>query len=269
MSTIKVNCTDQVLAFENTPVIASGGMEENFVQFSFCSQWSGYTRAAVFWRNEAEPYQVLLDADDFCTIPWEVLTTEGLMYFGVFGVNPDNHRRTTEVLSYFVAKGAITENTQPSDPTPDIYNQLLAMYAQVQYGTLTTENIGLPAATAEALGLPTEGSTVDDAVLKLLERGGGGSGSTEGAVRYDIPQVLTDEQKAQARDNLGLDEPAPDGGAVLYDTVQALATTQQARARSNIGAVSAQDVQDAINEALGDYATAMAALDEVIGGESE
>lgn len=269
MSTIKVNCTDQVLAFENTPVIASGGMEENFVQFSFCSQWNSFTRAAVFWRNEEEAYQVMLEADDSCVIPWEVLTTEGLIYFGVFGVNQDNRRRTTEVLSYHVAKGAITENTQPTDPTPDIYNQLLARFAEIQYGTLTSENIGLPAETAEVLGLNTEGATVDDALLKLLERGGGGSGTTEGAVRYDIPQVLTDEQKAQARDNLGLDEPAPDGGAVLYDTVQLLPTTQQARARSNIGAVSAQDVQDAINEALGDYATAMAALDEVIGGESE
>lgn len=266
MSIIKVKCTDQVLAFENTPVIASGGREENFVQFSFCSQWNGYTRAAVFWRNEAEAYQVILGAGDSCVIPWEVLTTEGLLYFGVFGVNQDNRRRTTEVLSYFVAKGAITENTRPTDPTPDIYNQLLARMAEVQYGTLTAKNISLPAATAEALGLNAEGATVDDAVLKLLERGGTSTGTVEGAVRYDIPQVLTDEQKARVRDNLGLTETAPDGGAVLYDTVQLLPTTQQDRARSNIGAVSAKDVDDAITKALGGYVTALADLDAVIGG---
>lgn len=268
MSIIKVKCTDQVLAFENTPVIASGGREENFVQFSFCSQWNGYARAAVFWRNEADAYQVALGADDSCVIPWEVLADEGLIYFGVFGVNQDNRRRTTEVLSYYIAKGAITENTRPTDPTPDIYNQLLARFAEIQYGTLTAENISLPAETAEALGLGTEGATVDAALLKLLERGGG-SGTTEGAVRYDILQVLTDEQKAQARENLGLTEPAPDGGAVLYDTVQLLPATQQARARSNIGAVSAEDVRGAINETLGDYATAMGTLDKLIGGEYE
>lgn len=268
MSIIKVNCTDQVLAFENTPVIASGGMEENFIQFSFCSQWNGFVRTAVFWRNEKEIYGQVLDASDSCEVPPEVTADEGVVYFGVYGVNLDHHQRTSNVLTYRIEKGAITTDVKPSEPTPDIYNQLLAMYAQVQYGTLTTENIGLPAETAAALGLPTEGSTVDDALLKLQESGGEGE-TAEGAVRYDRAQALTDEQKAQARTNLGLEEPAADGGAVLYDTVQALAATQQARARSNIGAVSAQDVQDAINEALGDYATAMAALDEVIGGESE
>lgn len=38
----------------------------------------------------------------------------------------------------------------------------------------------------------------------ILGKGGGG-GSIEGAVRYDEPQQLTDEQKRQAQENLGID----------------------------------------------------------------
>ena len=130
MSTIvKVRCTDQVLTFENTPVIASGGLEEDFVSFSFCGKWDGLGKTAVFWRSESDPYHVLLDEDDCCQIPPEVLMQDGVIYFGVFGVNAEGKQRTSEVLRYNIAKGTITEDTQPSDPTPNIYTQLMSYYA--------------------------------------------------------------------------------------------------------------------------------------------
>lgn len=131
MSVIRVACTDQVLAFENTPVIASGGIEENFVQFTFCSAWDGFEKTAVFWRSEAEAYHNMLDESNSCQLPPEVTGDEGVIYFGVFGVNAAGCRRTSNVLSYRIDKGAITIETQPSDPTPDIYTQLLAKYNEM------------------------------------------------------------------------------------------------------------------------------------------
>lgn len=133
MSTIiKVRCTDQVLTFENTPVIASGGLEEDFVSFAFCSKWDGLVKTAVFWRSEEEVYHVLLDEADSCPIPREVLAVEGVIYFGVFGVSEAGKQRTSEVLRYNVAKGAITEGTKPTDPTPDIYTQILAEFLRYE-----------------------------------------------------------------------------------------------------------------------------------------
>lgn len=131
MSIIKVKCTDQVLTFENTPVIASGGLEEDFIQFSFCRQWDGYARTAVFWRNENDPYHVVLDEEDSGQVPPEVTADEGVIYFGVVGVDADGRQRTSEVLTYRIVKGAITTGTKPSEPTQDIYTQLLANYAEV------------------------------------------------------------------------------------------------------------------------------------------
>lgn len=133
MSTIiKVRCTDQVLTFENTPVIASGGLEEDFVSFAFCSKWDGLVKTAVFWRSEEEVYHVLLDEADSCPIPREVLAVEGVIYFGVFGVNEAGKQRTSEVLRYNIAKGAITEGTKPTDPTPDIYTQILGEFLRYE-----------------------------------------------------------------------------------------------------------------------------------------
>lgn len=131
MSIIKVNCVDQTLVFENTPVIASGGLEENFVQFSFCGQWDGFIKTAVFWRSESEVFHNLLDAEDKCQVAPEVTASDGVIYFGVFGVNDAGRQRTTEVLTYRIVKGAITEGTAPSDPTPDIYTQLIAKYNEM------------------------------------------------------------------------------------------------------------------------------------------
>lgn len=125
MSTILVKCQDQVLAFENTPLIASGDVGVDFVQFSFCDLWDGYKRAAVFWRNEKDVYHVNLDEEDRCEIPKEVLQDGGLIYFGAFGVNAAGQQRTSKVLTYRIEQGAITTDTKPSDPTPDIYTQIM------------------------------------------------------------------------------------------------------------------------------------------------
>lgn len=60
-------------------------------------------------------------------------------------------------------------------------------------------------------------------------------GGASNFVRYDAAQALTDEQKAQARTNIGADTVQ---GAVLY-TPQNLSNVQQQQARENIFAASA------------------------------
>lgn len=128
-TTIRVRCTDQVLTYENTPVIASGGREVDSVHFEFCEKWAGTARTAVFWRSPEEAYHVPLGEDNTCAIPHEVLQADGLIYFGIFGVYSDGRQRPTDVLTYRVVKGTITEGTKPTDPTPEYYEQLLAIAA--------------------------------------------------------------------------------------------------------------------------------------------
>lgn len=131
MSTIKLKCIDQALAFENTPLIASGGQVWDRVQVSFCSKWDGLHKTAVFWRNEKNAYHVLLDEDDSCAIPWEVLNDDGRIYIGFFGVNEDGAQHTSQVLGYNIVQGAITPDTAPRNPTADLYTQLLAKYVEM------------------------------------------------------------------------------------------------------------------------------------------
>lgn len=121
---IKAECTDQILQITKNPPIASGGVEEDVIEFSFCPLWDGFEKVAVFYRSERKVYHVQI-ADNRCTVPKEVLQSPGYFYVGVFGTK-DGVTRTTNVLSYRVEAGAITEGVQPPEPTPSIYESILA-----------------------------------------------------------------------------------------------------------------------------------------------
>ena len=126
---IRVTCVDQRLVVSSSPVIASGGINENRVVFDFCPLWDDFAKTAIFYRNKDRVYHALL-VDNTCLIPWEVTASDGEMYFGVFGVKGDI-TRTSEIIKYKITAGAITEDTAPSDPTPDIYEQILEAFRQV------------------------------------------------------------------------------------------------------------------------------------------
>lgn len=138
MSTIiHVKCVDQRLKIVSAPAVFSGGVNEDFLSVEFCELWDGYTKTAVFYRTEKEVYHVVLDKDNKCVIPWEVLRTPGHLYLSVFGCKDDT-TRTSEVIRYTVKPGAITEATKPSEPSPNIYEQLLKEF--------------IPAIVSETLG---------------------------------------------------------------------------------------------------------------------
>ena len=184
MSTIiQVKCTDQVLTYENTPIIASGGVKEDHIQFTFCEKWDGLTKTAVFWRSEKEVYHVMLDESDGCAVPPEVLASAGVMYFGVFGVSSEGKQRTSEVLRYNVENGAINPVAKPLDPTPDIYTQLMARYDELRHKSVWF-SIGdaepyTDLYTGPAFWFNTSGTVpVDEGEIMLLNLNDDGDGET-------------------------------------------------------------------------------------------
>ena len=131
MSLIQVKCTDQVLKIIDAPVVASGGKNEVKVEFDFCEKWEGFAKTAVFYRDEENIYYAILDSDDTCIVPWEVCYEDGAFRFSVFGEKGDVRRTSTEVR-YKVKKGAIAVDMKPSDPTPDVYDQIMEAVARIE-----------------------------------------------------------------------------------------------------------------------------------------
>ena len=126
-TTITAKCVDQNLKIVSAPDIASGGVNEDTLVVEFCPLWEGYDKTAVFYRTKDEVYHAPLDEEGKCTIPWEVMQTPGYLYLGVFGCK-DDITRTSLVARYAVKPGAITEETRPSEPTPNIYEQILSKF---------------------------------------------------------------------------------------------------------------------------------------------
>lgn len=120
---IKAKVTDQTLEFTLKPMVASGGVNEDVIEFEFDELWDGFDMVAVFYRSKREVFHQKI-VDNRCIIPSEVLRAQGVFYVGVMGVK-DNVTRTTNVLRYELEHGAITVGVEPPEPTPSIYESIL------------------------------------------------------------------------------------------------------------------------------------------------
>ena len=169
---ITVDCIDQRLLITNDPLLASGGQNESEIVFTFCPLWQGYGKTAVFYRTPDEVYNVEI-VDDRCTIPAEVLTEKGEIFFGVFGDN-GSATRTSEILRYTVVQGALLPGVRPADPTPDIYAQIMGRLGAIEAAVnrqhrfrVYGEIAGTPTGTARGSGCAT--IIIDSSGLARIE----------------------------------------------------------------------------------------------------
>lgn len=121
---IKAKVTDQMLEITLKPMVASGGVNEDVIEFEFDKLWDEFDTVAVFYRSKRDVFHKKI-VNNRCTVPSEVLKAEGIFYVGVMGVK-DSITRTTNVLRYEIEHGAITVGVEPPKPTPSIYESILA-----------------------------------------------------------------------------------------------------------------------------------------------
>lgn len=114
---IKVECSD---------TLVSDSLNVYPVKFKFSTDWVGLTRTAVFRAGSVER-EILLDKNNVCQIPWEVLLKHKVnLYVGVYGMKGENLILNT----IWEPLGQIYEGTKNSErteePTPDVYQQILS-----------------------------------------------------------------------------------------------------------------------------------------------
>ena len=135
MSDILVTVSGQNLHITQAPKIAAQGVNENYLVLSFDESWSGFGKAALFYREEDEDtvYESAVDGYGRALVPHEVTDQDGKICFGICGVK-DDVVFTTEILKYKIVKGRYTAGEETTPPTPGIYEQMLTIA-----GTITTD----------------------------------------------------------------------------------------------------------------------------------
>lgn len=94
----------------------------NYVQAHFDVRSDDWTSpiTAIFRANN-NAYSVLLDENNTCIIPWEVLTSAGTVNVSAFC----GDRHTSNIAQFTVVQSGYTESEMPSEPTPTVYEQIL------------------------------------------------------------------------------------------------------------------------------------------------
>jgi len=87
--------------------------------FSFSDDWKDVKKTALFTSASGESYEVILE-EDTCLVPWEVINNP---HFTVSVVGGD--RITANKIVINVLKSGYCEGKTPSEPTPDVYTQLI------------------------------------------------------------------------------------------------------------------------------------------------
>ena len=135
MTTIKITLTDQSAEITDAPTLASGGYNETEVAFTLDDAWDDYSSAllACFYRHDDKtPYYTELDDDYTAVIPPEVCLSKGVLFIGLIGTGASGSVKTSEVIRYSIAQGAISEDAEAADPTPDVYQLMLSYYGELK-----------------------------------------------------------------------------------------------------------------------------------------
>lgn len=97
---------------------------QNYVQAHFdvrSDDWTAPITAIFKADNDNNAYSILLDKDNTCIIPWEVLKNAGTVNVSAFC----GDRHTANIAQFTVVQSGYTEGEMPSEPTPTVYEQIL------------------------------------------------------------------------------------------------------------------------------------------------
>lgn len=192
LTTIHITVRDRV------PTITAGedviSHNSDYVaEFEFDEEWQDKVKTVYFVCEDGSYQAVVMDGNS-CGVP--MLDGEHRRIFvGVQAgaAEKPSVLKTTRPCCLKVKDSIADYLGQPiPDPTPDVYEQIIAMLESITSPTWEMVQ-NKPFST---LG---SGLSVDKNGVLSAEGGGGGSAN---AVQY-VEQTLTDEQKAQARTNIG------------------------------------------------------------------
>lgn len=129
---IKFNVQEQTLGASCHSAIISRSQDYLKAEFCFSKDWDNAIRIAQFVRDDLK-YNIMLDSDNTCFVPWELLTSQGTFTVTVWAnnyPNQDNLIITTNKVSINVFPDGLDEDLIPKDPTQGMEGEIVTTCLQ-------------------------------------------------------------------------------------------------------------------------------------------
>lgn len=139
MITVQVKKNQIVASKAKLEPMTSGSQNVYPVQFLFSAEWKYLEKIAVFATELGKDgpgssvWNVLLDDNDRCFIPWEVnLAHSNHVYVGVYGTMNGNVILPTAWADLGNVVLGVTTGLDSEPPTPDIHDQILSKLSDIK-----------------------------------------------------------------------------------------------------------------------------------------
>lgn len=126
---IYISFTGRDVADRDFSVLTSHSVKTITAQFDFDSVWDAFETKTAIFAGGSTVISQLLDAENSCVVPWEVLAQSGSLTIGVVGQSGEKIMPSVKVIVPIV-EGIYTNGTTPSEPTPDVYEQIVQLMQQ-------------------------------------------------------------------------------------------------------------------------------------------
>ena len=126
MTKAKITGTELKIT-EREPLLA-GSVDLNKIEFSFSGEWSGLIKQIDFTNEQSGQSRRISAQMQVCTVPWELLRTEGDINCYVRGIGADGKlkMRTNEANLGTVLGSAQDDVPGSASPTPEVCDELAA-----------------------------------------------------------------------------------------------------------------------------------------------
>lgn len=178
------NVEKQILSRKDSEKVVRDSVNYLHASFTFSEDWTGQ-KTAVF-KSRSGAFNVLLDENESCVVPWEVLKDD---YFDVSVFCGD--LITANVVRVLTISSGYEIGEESRIPTPDIYNQIIEMINDIDPSQidpedvqqavedyLATKDLVSEVTVTQEVSTGTKIATikVDDTTTEIFAPAGGGDG---------------------------------------------------------------------------------------------
>lgn len=164
------------------------------VEFQFrTTDWDNTIKTASFVRGYATPSTpddevilVVLDKNNECDVPHEVLENSGIFSVGVWGVN-EEFRITSNWMYYKVADGCFAQGSASLKPTQTVYEQILNVLANKSDSDHNHDDRYLQAADLPKIPVQSVNEKIGDVVLTAEDVGAFANTVNDGVQVSTVP----------------------------------------------------------------------------------